>query len=220
LTRPLVCVEEDLGFLPGNIFHKMEPWTRPLFDIFYEYSSKKEIELMLKNGEIEISPLAYMRGRTFKRSFVIADEMQNSSPNQMLMLLTRLGEGSKMVVTGDLKQSDLPLEKNGLHDFVLKWKSYPRVNQSIELVEFNHTDVCRSDIVALVLDVYNKTNDGNVSLKKNTSVPLFNTTYFGSKSGSNSTRVRKVTIEKNDSDAALIPIWDESRVNLQFFRKG
>jgi phosphate starvation-inducible PhoH-like protein len=220
LTRPMVSVEEDLGFLPGTVIHKMEPWTRPLFDIFYEYCSKKEVELMLKNGDIEISPLAYMRGRTFKRSFIIADEMQNSSPNQMLMLLTRVGEDSKMVVTGDLKQSDLPLEKNGLHDFVLKWKSYPRVNQSIELVEFNHTDVCRSDIVSLVLDVYNKTNEGNVSLKKNTSVPLFNTTYFGSGSGSNSTRVRKVTIEKNDSDAALIPIWDESRVNLQFFRKG
>ena len=118
MTRPLVSVDkEDLGFLPGTIVNKMDPWTRPIFDIFSEFYSQNEIEYMIKTGVIEISPLAYMRGRTFKYSFIIADEMQNSSPNQMLMMTTRIGEGSKMVITGDLKQSDrYPVDNLRLSD--------------------------------------------------------------------------------------------------------
>ncbi len=113
ITRPLVSVEqEDIGFLPGTLENKMDPWTRPIFDIFREYYSKTEIEKMMYNNIIEISPLAYMRGRTFKYSWIIADEMQNSSPNQMLMMTTRLGIGSKLVITGDLQQSDkMPYSK-------------------------------------------------------------------------------------------------------------
>ena len=113
ITRPLVTVEEELGFLPGNIKSKMDPWTRPIFDIFLEYYSQKDIDAMLNSGMIEIAPLAFMRGRTFKRCFILADEMQNSSPAQMLMAATRIGYGSKMVVNGDLNQSDRGVD-NGL----------------------------------------------------------------------------------------------------------
>ena len=119
ITRPVVCVDEEIGFLPGNIIKKMDPWTKPLFDVFLDYYSKSELDLMLKNEEIEICPLAFMRGRTFKNTFIIADEMQNSSPNQMKMLVTRLGENSRMVISGDLEQTDLPKE-NGLEDLINK----------------------------------------------------------------------------------------------------
>ena len=122
ITRPVVPVEEDIGFLPGSMAKKMDPWTRPIFDIFEEYYSKAQVNNMVLNGQIEISPLGYMRGRTFKNAFIIADEMQNSSPNQMMMLTTRFGEGSKMVITGDLKQADKVGQYSGLHHFIKKWK--------------------------------------------------------------------------------------------------
>jgi phosphate starvation-inducible PhoH-like protein len=140
----------------------MDPWTRPIFDIFSEYCSMPEITKMMKDGVIEISPLAYMRGRTFKKSFIIADEMQNSSPNQMLMLTTRLGEGSKMVVTGDLKQSDKSIH-NGLSDFLEKFRNYPK-NCSISVIEMKSEDVERSAIVKTILDIYSpKPSYENVS---------------------------------------------------------
>jgi len=125
MTRPLVSVEEEeIGFLPGNMVSKMDPWTRPMIDIFREFYSMTEIQTMIRNGVIEIAPLAYMRGRTFHRTFVIADEMQNSSPNQMLMLTTRLGIDSKMVITGDLQQSDRDRSSmNGLVDFVHRYRT-------------------------------------------------------------------------------------------------
>lgn len=153
LTRPVVPVEEDIGFLPGNLIRKMDPWTRPIFDILAEFYSQKDIDAMLHSGAIEISPLAYMRGRTFKRAFVIADEMQNSSPNQMLMLATRLGEGSKMVMTGDLNQSDRAID-NGLVDLMRKLRNYQGVNEEIRLVEMDVQDVQRSQAVAKILDIY------------------------------------------------------------------
>ena len=106
VTRPAVSTDEDLGFLPGTLEQKMAPWTRPIFDVLREYFYSGEIESMIREGIIEISPLAYMRGRTFKRAFIIADEMQNATPNQMKMLLTRIGMYSKMAVTGDLAQAD------------------------------------------------------------------------------------------------------------------
>jgi len=173
LTRPVVPVEEDIGFLPGNINKKMDPWTRPIFDTFLEFFSQKDIDLMVYNNIIEISPLAYMRGRTFKKSFIIADEMQNSSPNQMLMLTTRIGEGSKMVITGDLKQSDKG-PNSGLSDFINKYKLYERVikarqneyefySPSIRIVELNNTDIERSPVVVNILDIYNVTEE---SVKK------------------------------------------------------
>src|SRR6056300_1842571 len=116
ITRPAVSVDEELGFLPGTMEEKMAPWTRPIFDVLREYFNAREIEGMISEGIIEIAPLAYMRGRTFKDAYIIADEMQNATPNQMKMLLTRLGEQSMMAVTGDLNQADR-LKDNGLIDF-------------------------------------------------------------------------------------------------------
>jgi phosphate starvation-inducible protein PhoH len=159
ITRPLVTVEEDLGFLPGSINNKMDPWTRPIFDIFQEYYSAAEVNLMVKNNIIEISPLAFMRGRTFKNAFIIADEMQNSSPNQMLMLATRIGAGSKMVITGDLKQSDRT-ENNGLKDFLQKFKLSKNIQEldKIKLIEFNDLDIQRSQIVSIIIKMYESNN--------------------------------------------------------------
>jgi phosphate starvation-inducible PhoH-like protein len=153
LTRPVVSVEEELGFLPGSLVAKMDPWTRPIFDILSEFYQKKEIDFMLASGVIEISPLAFMRGRTFKKAFIIADEMQNSSPNQMLMLTTRIGEGSKMVITGDLKQSDRMMN-NGLLDIMNKMRDYRGHCSSIKVVEMGVEDVERSAVVSKILDIY------------------------------------------------------------------
>lgn len=154
LTRPVVSVEEEIGFLPGSLIAKMDPWTRPIFDILSEFYQKKEIDFMLSSGVIEISPLAFMRGRTFKKAFIIADEMQNSSPNQMLMLTTRIGEGSKMVITGDLKQSDR-MADNGLFDLMKKLKAFPDKVETIRLVEMENEDILRSEAVSKILDIYN-----------------------------------------------------------------
>jgi len=174
ITRPVVTVEEEIGFLPGNLIKKMDPWTRPIFDIFLEHYSRVELDLMLNNGKIEICPLAFMRGRTFKYAFIIADEMQNSSPNQMKMLTTRIGDGCKMVITGDLNQTDI-LKDNGLQHFIAKWKHYNLYNrnytcltenstfynssnnnkkQLIDAVFFDKNDVERSEIVKHVIDIY------------------------------------------------------------------
>ena len=107
ITRPAVGVDdEEHGFLPGDLNAKMAPWTRPIMDVFAEYYRQSEIAKMLDEQTIEISPLAFMRGRTFKNSWIIADEMQNATPSQMKMLLTRIGEGSKIIVTGDTQQAD------------------------------------------------------------------------------------------------------------------
>jgi phosphate starvation-inducible PhoH-like protein len=151
VTRPAVSVDEDLGFLPGTLNEKMAPWTRPIFDVLGEYYQQKDIENMLYEGVIEISPLAYMRGRTFKNAYVIADEMQNATQNQMKMLLTRLGENSKMVVTGDLNQADR-LKDNGLVDFIDKIKGQ-RLDH-IDAVYFDSHDIERHKAVKEVLDIY------------------------------------------------------------------
>jgi phosphate starvation-inducible PhoH-like protein len=161
ITRPLVTVEEEIGFLPGNIIQKMEPWTKPIFDIFLEYLSKTELDLMLKNNKIEICPLGFMRGRTFKNAYIIADEMQNSSPNQMKMLTTRLGENSRLIITGDLEQTDIK-SKNGLIDLLIKLKKYKVSNnysKLINIIEFENSDIERSDIVKQVIDIYDYKND-------------------------------------------------------------
>lgn len=153
LTRPVVPVEEDIGYLPGNLVSKMDPWTRPIMDIFQEYYSKMEIDTMVKSNIIEISPLAYMRGRTFKRCIIIADEMQNCSPNQMFMIATRIGEHSKMIITGDLNQSDRGKE-NGLYDFLSKIKNSKKILENIALVEFENGDIERSEIVRTIMELY------------------------------------------------------------------
>ena len=151
VTRPAVSVDEDLGFLPGTLEEKMAPWTRPIFDVLREYFNAKEIEGMIQEGIIEIAPLAYMRGRTFKHSFILADEMQNATQNQMKMLLTRLGDKSMMAVTGDLNQADR-LKDNGLIDFTRLLES---TNQScLDIVQFEQGDIERHAAVKAVLQVY------------------------------------------------------------------
>jgi phosphate starvation-inducible PhoH-like protein len=162
ITRPMVTVEEEFGFLPGNINEKMNPWTRPILDIFHEFYSKKDLDLMLNNGKIEICPLAFMRGRTFKNTFIIADEMQNSSPNQMKMLTTRLGENSRLVITGDLKQSDI-IKENGLYDLIKRLENYDSEIKLIKLIHFSNNDIERSEIVKKIIEIYegNEVNDTN-----------------------------------------------------------
>ena len=152
VTRPAVSVDEDHGFLPGTLNQKMEPWTRPIIDVFEEYYHPKEIAEMLEDGVIEISPLAYMRGRTFKNAFVIADEMQNATPSQMKMLLTRLGDGSRMVVTGDLNQADRPRE-NGLLEFCSLYGQGGDYRM-IAMAEFEAKDVERHPVVKEILSIY------------------------------------------------------------------
>lgn len=151
VTRPAVSADEELGFLPGTLEQKMAPWTRPIFDVFREYFYANEIEGMISEGVIEISPLAYMRGRTFKDAFIIADEMQNATPNQMKMLLTRIGSNSKMVVTGDLNQADR-LKDNGLIDFISHLRDFEA--SRIETVNFGQRDIERHPVVKEVLQVY------------------------------------------------------------------
>jgi phosphate starvation-inducible PhoH-like protein len=152
VTRPAVSVDEDLGFLPGTLEEKMAPWTRPIFDVLGEYYSQKDIENMLYEKVVEISPLAYMRGRTFKNAYIIADEMQNATQNQMKMLLTRLGESSKMVVTGDLAQADR-LKDNGLINFIERIEKHKKL-QYIDVVRFESQDIERHDAVKEVLEIY------------------------------------------------------------------
>ena len=139
VTRPAVSVDEDLGFLPGTLEQKMAPWTRPVFDVLRDYFTSHEITGMIDEGVIEIAPLAYMRGRTFKRAFIVADEMQNSTASQMKMLLTRLGEGSKMAVTGDLNQADR-MSDNGLLDFISQLQRHQKASR-LAYVTFNHADI-------------------------------------------------------------------------------
>ena len=151
VTRPAVSVDEDLGFLPGTLEQKMAPWTRPIFDVLREYFNAREISGMIDEGIVEIAPLAYMRGRTFKNAFILADEMQNATQNQMKMLLTRIGTGSKMVVTGDLAQADR-LRDNGLIQFVeqLEAKEIAR----LDIVRFAKGDIERHEAVREVLEIY------------------------------------------------------------------
>ena len=154
ITRPAVGVDDEQhGFLPGDLNAKMEPWTRPIMDVIGEYYTTKEIASMLAEQTIEISPLAYMRGRNFKRSFIIFDEAQNATTNQMKMVLTRLSEGSKLIVTGDLNQMDRKFTSdNGLRDFIERLTRTG--SQAIAEVSFSRKDVQRHPVVAEVLKLY------------------------------------------------------------------
>lgn len=154
ITRPAVGVDDEKhGFLPGDLNSKMEPWTRPIFDVIQEYYGPKEIKTMIDESVIEISPLAFMRGRTFKNAFIIADEMQNATPNQMKMLLTRIGDESRMAVTGDIQQTDRQELQNGLINFGNLYYKYSQ-SQYIEFVKFQNTDIERHPVVTEVLSIY------------------------------------------------------------------
>ena len=157
ITRPAVSVDEEHGFLPCDLNAKMAPWTRPIIDVFEEYYHPKEIADMLENGIIEISPLAYMRGRTFKNAFIVADEMQNTTPSQMKMLLTRIGNGSRMVVTGDLNQADRPRE-NGLLEFCNLY-GLGGDYRMIAMAQFGTEHVERHPVVKEILKIYKEDTD-------------------------------------------------------------
>jgi len=151
-TRPAVSADEDLGYLPGTLEDKMAPWVRPIYDILYKFISPAEVTNMLAEKIIEIAPMAYMRGRTFKNTWIVADECQNTNVNQFKMLLTRLGENSRMVITGDLDQHDRHDEINGLADFLDKFKGCR--SSSISSIEFNKDDIEREEVIKEVLDIY------------------------------------------------------------------
>ena len=151
-TRPSVTVDEDLGYLPGTLEEKMAPWVRPIYDILYRFISPKDVGLLIEEKIIEISPLGFMRGRTFKNCWIIADEMQNSTMSQMKMLLTRLGENTRLVITGDLDQPDRHDELNGLDDFLDKFKG--KRSSSITSIEFGNSDIQREEVVKEVLEIY------------------------------------------------------------------
>lgn len=153
LTRPAVGVDDEKhGFLPGDLNAKMEPWTRPLLDVLREFYTVKEIEYMLQEQIVEIAPLAFMRGRTFKHSWIILDEAQNATPSQIKMLLTRIGQGSKIIVTGDTDQADRKKSENGLLDLQSRLAKFN--NSKIEVCNFTLNDVQRHAIIEFVLKMY------------------------------------------------------------------
>lgn len=157
LSRPAVEAGERLGFLPGDMREKVDPYLRPLYDALYDVLPPEKVEKDLETGTIEIAPLAFMRGRTLAHAFVILDEAQNTSSMQMKMFLTRLGEGSKMVVTGDPSQIDLPRgQGSGLEEAVRLLDGV----KGIEAVRFGTSDVVRRDIVARIVEAYERVNHG------------------------------------------------------------
>ncbi len=151
LSRPAVEAGENLGFLPGDMKDKIDPYLRPLYDALYEMLPAEQVDKKIAIGEIEIAPLAFMRGRTLSNAFVILDEAQNTTPMQMKMFLTRLGENSRMVVNGDLSQVDLPRGVNsGLRDAL---STLDKVS-GISSVRFSAADVVRHGLVAKIVKAY------------------------------------------------------------------
>jgi phosphate starvation-inducible PhoH-like protein len=151
LTRPAVEAGEKLGFLPGTLEEKVDPYLRPLYDALQDMLPEGKLQQHIASGRIEIAPLAYMRGRTLSNAFVILDEAQNTTPSQMKMFLTRLGENARMVVTGDPSQTDLPPgERSGLADAAEKLRGV----DGIAFVRFERGDIVRHPLVSAILDAY------------------------------------------------------------------
>jgi phosphate starvation-inducible PhoH-like protein len=152
ITRPNVALDKnDIGYLPGDILEKMAPWTAPVIDVFLEYYNPDNVRALMEEGIIELVPLAFIRGRTFKNSWIIVDEAQNTTTDSMKSTLTRIGEGSKMVVTGDLNQTDIG-GHNGLKDFIERFNSAG--SDIMEMIHFKASEVERSVAVTEVLRVY------------------------------------------------------------------
>lgn len=154
ITRPAVSVDEQHGFLPGNLEKKMEPWIRPVYDVLLMHFPRNKIDCMIKDHVIEVCPLAFMRGRTFDHSWIICDETQNTTPNQMMMILTRIGNNSKIVIAGDPNQYDRGFNNNGLTDLLTRLEYQPQEEKWIEVVEFSEEDVERNPIIPHVLALY------------------------------------------------------------------
>lgn len=153
LTRPAVSVEDEQhGFLPGSLTAKMEPWTRPLLDVLREYYRPQDILDMIEDQTVEIAPLGFMRGRTFKNSWIIADEMQNATPAQCKMLMTRIGAGSRIVITGDIEQADRSHGDNGLMDLVSRLDK--NTVKGMAVCKLESRDVQRHEIITSILKLY------------------------------------------------------------------
>ena len=151
LSRPAVEAGEKLGFLPGDMKEKVDPYLRPLYDALYELFGADKIDKKIETGEIEIAPLAFMRGRTLKNCFAILDEAQNATETQIKMFLTRIGENSKLVVNGDPSQVDL---MNKAHSGLVKSKNILEILNEIKIIEFNHNDVVRHPLVSKIIRAY------------------------------------------------------------------
>jgi phosphate starvation-inducible protein PhoH and related proteins len=156
LSRPAVEAGEKLGFLPGDMKDKVDPYLRPLYDALYELFGFEKIDKKIETGEIEIAPLAFMRGRTLKNCFAILDEAQNATETQIKMFLTRIGENSKLVVNGDPSQVDLI---NKSHSGLIKSKNVLSQIEEIKVLEFDHTDVVRHPLVSKIIKAYQKKAD-------------------------------------------------------------
>jgi len=156
LTRPAVEAGESLGFLPGDLKEKIDPYLRPLYDALYDMLPRDVVDKKIENGEIEIAPLAYMRGRTLAHAVVILDEAQNTTPMQMKMFLTRLGEGSKMIINGDLTQTDLP---RGVMSGLVEAERILSGIDEIAFVKFDEHDVVRHGLVSKIVNAYAKDKD-------------------------------------------------------------
>lgn len=153
LTRPAVEAGESLGFLPGDLQEKIDPYLRPLYDALYEIMGPETYQKLMERGAIEVAPLAYMRGRTLDNAFVILDEAQNTTPEQMKMFLTRLGYGSKAIITGDITQLDLPRgKKSGL----ITIRKILRNVEGIEFIDLDKNDVVRHPLVQRIIDAYDE----------------------------------------------------------------
>ena len=155
LTRPAVEAGERLGFLPGDMKEKIDPYLRPIYDALYEMMPADRVEKKIQSGEIEIAPLAFMRGRTFNNAYVIVDEAQNTTSVQMKMVLTRIGEGSRMVINGDLSQVDLP--KGQLSGLKESEKILSKIRE-IKIISLKSDDVIRHPIVAKIIKAYDYFN--------------------------------------------------------------
>lgn len=156
LTRPAVEAGERLGFLPGDLAQKVDPYLRPLYDALYDLMGVEKVQRLFEKQVIEIAPLAYMRGRTLNHAFVILDEAQNTTPEQMKMFLTRIGFGSKAVITGDPTQVDLPKgQRSGLNHAVQVLENV----QGISCSRFSSRDVVRHPLVARIVDAYERADD-------------------------------------------------------------
>ena len=153
LTRPAVTVDDEKhGFLPGDLNEKMEPWVRPLLDILREYYTAKDIKHMFEEQIIEITPLAFCRGRNFRNSYIILDEAQNATPSQIKMLMTRISFGSKIIITGDIEQTDRKHAQNGLLDLKQKLLNYKI--DGLVTCEFDTNDIQRHHIIEHILKLY------------------------------------------------------------------
>ncbi len=157
LTRPAVEAGEKLGFLPGDMQHKVDPYLRPLYDALYDFLGDETFRKLLERGTIEVAPLAYMRGRTLHDSFIILDEAQNCTVEQMKMFLTRFGEGSKVVVTGDITQTDLPsMKSSGLKHAMTVLKDV----EGLDIIKLSHKDVVRHEMVQRIVRAYERAEKG------------------------------------------------------------